>query len=218
MSASRSWKRHELTGVKAAEYRLTSKGDGVHPVYTFCMCPGGNVVQASPYEKASIVNGMSRYRRNGRYANAACVAGVSPAQLIGAESTPLQALDWLAKQMHTTCGLTVDLDADSEANFQSEALRSFIYKATQEMLFNVIKHARVRRARVKLRRHNGFIQLTVADRGEGFDSDRLRRNEGFGLFSIQERASLLGGRMRVKSAPGRGCVFLLSIPADSDTK
>ncbi len=132
--------------------------------------------------------------------------------------TLAQALDWLAKQMHTTCGLTVDLDADSEANFQSEALRSFIYKATQEMLFNVIKHARVRRARVKLRRHNGFIQLTVADRGEGFDSDRLRRNEGFGLFSIQERASLLGGRMRVKSAPGRGCVFLLSIPADSDPR
>ena len=89
------WGRESLPGVKAAEYRLTSKGDGVHPVYTFCMCPGGNVVQASPYEKASIVNGMSRYRRNGRYANAACVAGVSPAQLIGAESTPLQALDWL---------------------------------------------------------------------------------------------------------------------------
>lgn len=91
------WGRKSLPGVQAAEYRLTSKGDGIHPVYTFCMCPGGSVVQASPYENTSLVNGMSRYRRNGRFANAACVAGVNPDQLVGAAATPLQALDWLGR-------------------------------------------------------------------------------------------------------------------------
>jgi uncharacterized FAD-dependent dehydrogenase len=89
------WGRESLPGVKAAEYRLTSKGDGVHPIYTFCMCPGGSVVQSSAYENRNIVNGMSRYRRNGKYANAACVAGVNPNQLVGGEATPLEALDWL---------------------------------------------------------------------------------------------------------------------------
>jgi uncharacterized FAD-dependent dehydrogenase len=59
------------------------------------MCPGGSVVQASAYENRNIVNGMSRYRRNGRFANAACVAGVNPDQLVGGGATPLQALDWL---------------------------------------------------------------------------------------------------------------------------
>jgi PAS domain S-box-containing protein len=133
------------------------------------------------------------------------------------QGTLAEALDWLARQMHATCGLTVDLEADAGANFKSEALRSFAFKATQEMLFNVIKHAHVQRARVRLRRHNGRIQLTVADQGKGFDTRRFKRTEGVGIFSIQERASLLGGRMRFKSAPGRGCVFLLSIPADSDS-
>ena len=89
------WGRESLPGVKAAEYRLTSKGDGNLPVYTFCMCPGGVVVPATAYENTNIVNGMSRYRRDGKFANAACVAGVHPDKLIGRQATPLEALDWL---------------------------------------------------------------------------------------------------------------------------
>jgi hypothetical protein len=89
------WGREELPGVKAAEYRLTSKGDGKLPVYTFCMCPGGVVVPATAYADTNIVNGMSLYQRDGHYANAACVAGVNLHQLLGREVTALESLDWL---------------------------------------------------------------------------------------------------------------------------
>jgi uncharacterized protein len=89
------WGRETLPGIKAAEYRLTSEGDGKLPVYTFCMCPGGIVVPSTAYEHSNIVNGMSRYRRDGRFANAACVAGVHPDRLIGREASPIQVLDWL---------------------------------------------------------------------------------------------------------------------------
>jgi uncharacterized FAD-dependent dehydrogenase len=89
------WGREELPGVKAAEYRLTSKGDGKFPVYTFCMCPGGVVVPATAYTDTNIVNGMSLYRRDGQFANAACVAGVNLGQLLGGEVTALESLDWL---------------------------------------------------------------------------------------------------------------------------
>jgi len=89
------WGREELPGVKAAEYRLTSKGDGRLPVYTFCMCPGGTVVPATAYADTNIVNGMSLYQRDGRFANAACVAGLSLAQLLGREVSAIESLDWL---------------------------------------------------------------------------------------------------------------------------
>ncbi len=89
------WGRASLPGVKAAEYRLTSKGDGHLPVYTFCMCPGGVVVPSTAYERQNIVNGMSLYQRDGGFANAACVAGVSPEELLGREAAPLEILDWL---------------------------------------------------------------------------------------------------------------------------
>ena len=89
------WGRPELPGVKAAEYRLTSKGDGHLSVYTFCMCPGGIIVPATAYHDKNIVNGMSLYKRNGRFANSACVAGVSLEGLLGRSAEPLEALDWL---------------------------------------------------------------------------------------------------------------------------
>lgn len=89
------WGCKRLPGVKAAEYRLTSPGDGHLPVYTFCMCPGGVVVPASAYENTNIVNGMSRYRRNGAFANAACVAGINLNTLLGREVEPIEALEWL---------------------------------------------------------------------------------------------------------------------------
>ena len=89
------WGRERLPGVKAAEYRLTSRGDGELPVYTFCMCPGGVVVPATAYAHTNIVNGMSLYNRDGRFANAACVAGVNLDRLLGRETTALEALDWL---------------------------------------------------------------------------------------------------------------------------
>jgi len=89
------WGKETLPGVKAAEYRLTSPGDNRLPVYTFCMCPGGTVVPAAAYHNTNIVNGMSRYNRNEKFANAACVAGIHPDRLIGRESTPEEALDWV---------------------------------------------------------------------------------------------------------------------------
>ncbi len=94
------WGKPFLPGVKAAEYRLTARGDGCLPVYTFCMCPGGTVVPATAYSTTNIVNGMSRYRRSGRFANAACVAGLNLDSLLGKAVSPLEALDWLGELEH----------------------------------------------------------------------------------------------------------------------
>jgi uncharacterized FAD-dependent dehydrogenase len=89
------WGKANLPGVKAAEYRLTSNPQGALSVYTFCMCPGGVVVPAAAYEKTSIVNGMSLYQRDLKFANAACVAGVNPFELIGEKANAETVLDWV---------------------------------------------------------------------------------------------------------------------------
>ncbi len=89
------WGRPSLPGVKAAEYRLAFSAEGHLPVYTFCMCPGGAVIPATAYPNTNIVNGMSFYRRAGRFANAACVAAVNLDSLLGRPISPTEALDWL---------------------------------------------------------------------------------------------------------------------------
>ncbi len=89
------WGKPTLSGVLAAEYRLTSTTEGHLPVYTFCMCPGGTVVPATAYPNQSSVNGMSLQARNGQFANAGCVAAINLDLILGSETTPLAALDWV---------------------------------------------------------------------------------------------------------------------------
>jgi len=91
------WGKPSIMGVKAAEYRLTSKGDGKQQIYTFCMCPGGVLVPATAYEHTNIVNGMSQYQRDAKFANAACVSNLNLNKLLGSEVSAPEALDWLEK-------------------------------------------------------------------------------------------------------------------------
>ncbi len=121
------WGRESLPGVKAAEYRLTSPGDGKHQVYSFCMCPGGMVVPATAYTDTNIVNGMSFYKRDGRFANAACVAGLHPNELAGREVSAMEALelveqlersfyDFSAGYMAPSCSIQGFLEGKLRAN------------------------------------------------------------------------------------------------------
>ncbi|HSG68744.1 MAG TPA: NAD(P)/FAD-dependent oxidoreductase [Bacteroidales bacterium] len=89
------WGRDSIPGVKAAEYRLATKTSKDMGVYSFCMCPGGYVVPSAAFGQRSVVNGMSYYSRDGRYANAGIVVGVHPDLLAGGKCTPLAALDWM---------------------------------------------------------------------------------------------------------------------------
>ena len=70
----------ELAGhprLGAAEYRLTAQS-GTRGVYTFCMCPGGNVIASATAGGEIVVNGMSNFARNAENANAAVVVQVNP--------------------------------------------------------------------------------------------------------------------------------------------
>ncbi len=79
--------------LKAADYRLTynSKKTG-RGVYSFCMCPGGEVVAASSEENRLAINGMSNYKRNKENANSAIVVTVGPNDFQG--NNPLSGMEF----------------------------------------------------------------------------------------------------------------------------
>lgn len=64
--------------LSAADYKLSSTGEGKRGVYTFCMCPGGQVVAAASEEGRLVTNGMSNYARDGVNANSAVLVGITP--------------------------------------------------------------------------------------------------------------------------------------------
>jgi PAS domain S-box-containing protein len=128
------------------------------------------------------------------------------------------ALEWLARWMNDKHGLEVALEADPEALTDREDVRILVFQATRELLFNVVKHAQVTRAAVTLAADNdNALAVTVEDSGCGFDvkavlgqSGALR--DGFGLASIRERLTMLGGRLDVISAVGAGARFTIVAP------
>ncbi len=62
----------------AADYKMTFRSSGGRSVYSFCMCPGGFVVNASSGEEQSVVNGMSNHSRDEANSNSAIVVNVTP--------------------------------------------------------------------------------------------------------------------------------------------
>lgn len=73
----------EPEGLSAADYKLTAKAADGRGVYSFCMCPGGYVVNASSEEERLAVNGMSYSGRDGANANSAIIVSVTPEDFEG---------------------------------------------------------------------------------------------------------------------------------------
>ena len=84
-----------------------------------------------------------------------------------------------------------------------------LYRAVQEGLTNVRKHALASRVDVGLDYGSEWIKLTVADNGIGAAASS---HNGFGLIGIQERVSLLGGHVQTETAPGKGFRLVVSLP------
>jgi PAS domain S-box-containing protein len=126
------------------------------------------------------------------------------------------AIEWLAEHMQKQYGLEVEVEDDGHPKPLDNEARVFLFRAVQELLFNVLKHAQTSCARVSLGSDGGQLQVMIEDNGAGFAPDKLGSSsgkmEGFGLFSIRERLNYFGGRMEIDSIPGQATRIILTMP------
>jgi signal transduction histidine kinase len=106
----------------------------------------------------------------------------------------------------------VSIEGNDIGRFAKE-IETAVYYCCLEALQNASKYAQASRATVSLRCVGGEISFTVADDGEGFDTQTAKR--GVGLRSMTERLEALGGALEVRSAPGSGTTVAGRIPASS---
>ena len=94
--------------------------------------------------------------------------------------------------------------------------RTTLYRSARELMVNIIKHSGAKRAEISVRREESTIWMRVRDEGQGFivppEGFHVSKEGGFGLFSIQERLSRLGGALSVTSSPGSGTIVILEAP------
>ncbi|MFL6176489.1 MAG: histidine kinase [Ornithinibacter sp.] len=88
-----------------------------------------------------------------------------------------------------------------------------VIRIVQEALTNVRKHACAHSVLVSIRGTETSTCFVVSDDGVGFDSEATASSQdGYGLFTMRDRAALLGGTVQVLSAPGSGTTVMASVP------
>lgn len=127
------------------------------------------------------------------------VQGLRPPALDGGLKP---ALEWLAAEYEQTTGVPCNVTVDAGVGKLEPNVKTMVFRVAQESLNNVLRHAQASNVQLELRHSDDGWDLRVSDDGAGFDMASPQR--GFGLLSMQERAQLIGGMLRVDSAPGQG--------------
>lgn len=117
-----------------------------------------------------------------------------------------------------------DMQVEIHSTVIKDRLRSegelALYRVAQEALTNVLRHSRATRARIDLNHQGSSVCLSVEDDGIGFDisasKDGDGRRRGIGLFSMEERLSLVGGTLKISRVHPHGTRVLACVPTGTD--
>jgi PAS domain S-box-containing protein len=126
------------------------------------------------------------------------------------------ALKWLAEQQQQHTGIRTQVTG--HLGEVSGDLVIACFRAVQEALTNVARHARARHVWIRLQQNDEFVELSIRDDGVGFDvAKALERTDNgghLGLLGMKERVDMLGGTLHISSRPGHGTRIRISIPLE----
>jgi signal transduction histidine kinase len=127
------------------------------------------------------------------------------------------ALEALGERTATAHSVEVEIELDlaleagrHEARLLGE-IEDAVYRLVQEALHNAVQHSAAERVTVEIVEDGETLRVRVEDDGRGFDPSAPA--EGFGLLGMRERATLAGGELDLRSAPGAGTTIVATIPA-----
>ncbi len=124
----------------------------------------------------------------------------------------IQAVTGLVNNLRSS-RLSIELEIDGcEEGFSQQSLIT-LYRAAQEGLTNIQKHAQAGGAAVNIKFDGQQASLFIVDNGQGFDPD-VPDKEGphYGLQGVRERLELIRGSIELESAPGKGTKLLITVP------
>jgi len=111
----------------------------------------------------------------------------------------------------------VDFTSGKIPNAVSNEIALCLFRILQEALHNAVKHSHVRHFEVKLDCSENQLQLTIVDRGTGFDSETIAKGTGLGLVSMRERVRLANGTIVIDSKPMGGTTIHVRVPCGSES-
>ncbi len=92
-----------------------------------------------------------------------------------------------------------------------DQLRNF-YLVFKEAVNNAAKYALCTEITLRLRIRRGYLTLEITDNGKGFDPSASSTGSGNGLPNLRQRATEIGGKLSIETAPGKGTRVTLTAP------
>jgi signal transduction histidine kinase len=126
-----------------------------------------------------------------------------------------KSIEGLIRTVSKSSGIHVASDLADVDELFPEELRINFYRIVQEALSNIMKHAQATEVNVHILRTDTDVVLSIRDNGRGFTPAAHTGQAGlggFGLTGMAERATLLGGRLKVRSEAGSGTMMTVEIP------
>jgi PAS domain S-box-containing protein len=122
------------------------------------------------------------------------------------------ALEWLTQDFTRRLSIPCNLLVDEEVTQLDSPVQSALYRAVQECLTNISRHAQATQVHIEVHLSTGEVTLQVSDNGVGM-SDEVRSKRGsFGLIGMRERIYILGGSVTIDSQPGLGARITVNLP------
>ena len=162
---------------------------------------------------------LARVRETLDYALAACrqlLFDLRPPALD--EHDLATAIDLRLRRVEELAGVAAQCDWRVRRQLDG-AVETTVFRAVQEALTNVAKHAKARQVRVRALEDGATLKVEVIDDGKGFDPQQAQQLAGLGHLGLQamrERVELVGGSVRVESACGKGTRVLILLPLGED--
>jgi PAS domain S-box-containing protein len=126
------------------------------------------------------------------------------------------AVRWYARQQEKRSGLHIEVRAEVEGRLPDH-IETAAFRIVQEAVNNAIRHGGgAARVSVEVAADRNWLSVNISDDGCGFNPEALTKSDGeaggMGLLSMRERAELLGGEFRLRTAPGAGASVEARLP------
>lgn len=128
-----------------------------------------------------------------------------------------ESVEQLCDKLQESLNINVSLDLDEITIDRYDSLKESamfaIFRIIQECIENVYKHSKAKKLSVVLKNEEDAVILIITDDGIGFDlSEAKKKERHFGLLILEERVTLLGGTLSIKTAPEKGTKIKIVIP------
>ena len=121
----------------------------------------------------------------------------------------VRAADEFIEKMSAVNGMEIVFNHSDPESIKLEPEQELnLFRMIQEITHNAMKHAQAKHLQIELKRESNGLLFQTRDDGVGFlYEEKSRQSKGLGLMNLQSRAEILGGKLEVQTAPGKGTMY-----------